>query len=194
RRSNATIIVLMPTGVRCYRRTRKRRRRPRPFEFWSASGARPRMEPLLYPRSKGDPAMRSHRVWALFTVLAIAVGSTTSVAAQQTPEPTRREIIEQAQAEKVKSLHPYELTRGERLMNKVEDLIVNGGLHWHQFFESANHGAGFTLGAGYMHHVSPYNLLDVRGSYSILGYQLLEAEFIAPRIFHRRGQLSVLGG
>ena len=58
--------------------------------------------------------MRSHRVWALFTVLAIAVGSTTSVAAQQTPEPTRREIIEQAQAEKVKSLHPYELTRGER--------------------------------------------------------------------------------
>jgi len=138
--------------------------------------------------------MRSHRVWALFTVLAIAVGSTTSVAAQQTPEPTRREIIEQAQAEKVKSLHPYELTRGERLMNKVEDLTVNSGLHWHQFFESANHGAGFTLGAGYMHHVSPYNLLDVRGSYSILGYQLLEAEFIAPRIFHRRGQLSVLGG
>src|SRR4029079_8408560 len=124
----------------------------------------------------------------------IAVGSTTSVAAQQTPEPTRREIIEQAQAEKVKSLHPYELTRGERLMNKVEDLTVNGGLHWHQFFESANHGAGFTLGAGYMHHVSPYNLLDVRGSYSILGYQLFEAEFIAPRIFHRRGQLSVLGG
>jgi len=68
------------------------------------------MEPLLYPRSKGDPAMRSHRLWALFTVLAIAVRSTTSVAAQ-TPEPTRREIIEQAQAEKVKSLHPYELTR-----------------------------------------------------------------------------------
>ena len=137
--------------------------------------------------------MRCRRVFALFTVI-IAVGSTTSVVAQQTPEPTRLGGIEQAQAEKVKSLHPYELSRGERLMNKVEDLTVNGGLHWHQFFDSAYHGAGFTLGAGYMHHVSPYNLLDVRGSYSILGYQRFEAEFIAPRIFQRRGQLSVLGG
>jgi hypothetical protein len=42
--------------------------------------------------------------------------------------------------------------------------------------------------------VSPFNLLDVRGSYSILGYKRLEAEFVAPRIFQRRGQLSVLGG
>jgi hypothetical protein len=79
-------------------------------------------------------------------------------------------------------------------MNKVEDITVNGGLHWHQFLDSAYHGAGFTLGAGYMHHVSPYNLLDVRGSYSILGYTRAEAEFIAPRIFQRRGELSVLGG
>ena len=63
-------------------------------------------------------------------------------------------------------------------MNKVEDLTVNGGLHWHQFSQSAYHGAGFTFGAGYMHHVSPYNLVDVRGSYSILGYKRLEAEFI----------------
>jgi len=138
--------------------------------------------------------MRCHRVLSLFIVLAIAVGSAPSAIAQQTPEPTRLEAIEQAQAEKVKSLHPYELSRGERLMNKVEDLTVNGGLHWHHFFDSAYHGAGFTLGAGYMHHVSPFNLLDVRGSYSILGYSRLEAEFIAPRIFQRRGQLSILGG
>jgi hypothetical protein len=133
-------------------------------------------------------------VLALFIVLAIAVGSPPSAIAQQTPEPTRLEAIELAQAEKVKRLHPYDVSRGERLMNKVEDLTVNGGLHWHQFFDSAYHGAGFTLGAGYMHHVSPFNLLDVRGSYSILGYKRLEAEFIAPRIFQRRGQLSILGG
>ena len=138
--------------------------------------------------------MRCHRVLALFAVLAIAVGSAPSVIAQQTPEATRIEAIEQAQAEKLKSLHPYELSMGERLMNKVEDLTVNGGLHWHQFLDSAYHGAGFTLGAGYMHHVSPFNLLDVRGSYSILGYKRFEAEFIAPRIFQRRGELSVLGG
>src|SRR5262245_58431442 len=106
--------------------------------------------------------MHSHRISGLLTLLAVAVGSTASVVAQQAPEPTRLEIIRQAQAEKVKSLHPYQLSRGEKLMNKVEDLTVNGGLHWHQFFDSSYHGAGFTLGAGYMHHVSPYNLLDVR--------------------------------
>lgn len=136
--------------------------------------------------------MGLNRLLTLFTVLAVACVSTGAGA--QTPEPTRREAIEQEQAEKAKNLHPYELTMGERVMNKVEDITVNGGLHWHQFFDSAYHGAGFTLGAGYMHHVSPYNLLDVRGSYSILGYKRVEAEFIAPRLFQRRGQLSVIGG
>ena len=133
--------------------------------------------------------MHSFRMLQLFTALVVVTGFPIAVMAQ-TPEPTRLGAIEQEQAEKVKSLHPYELTAGERLMNKVEDLTVNGGLHWHQFLDSAYHGAGFTLGAGYMHHVSSYNLLDVRGSYSILGYKRVEAEFIAPRIFQRRGELS----
>ncbi len=37
-------------------------------------------------------------------------------------------------------------------------------------------------------------MLDVRGSYTIKGYKRAEAEFIAPRLFHRRGALSLLGG
>jgi hypothetical protein len=65
---------------------------------------------------------------------------------------------------------------------------------WHPYFESADYGGGFTLGVGYAHHVSSYNLLDVRGSYTILGYKRIEAEFTAPRLFHRRGSLSVVGG
>ena len=62
------------------------------------------------------------------------------------------------------------------------------------FFDSAYSGGGFTLGLGYMHFVSPYNQIDVRGSYTALGYKRVEAEFIAPRLFHRRGELTVLGG
>ena len=34
----------------------------------------------------------------------------------------------------------------------------------------------------------------MRGSYTITGYKRVEAEFIAPRLFNRRGTLSVLGG
>lgn len=112
----------------------------------------------------------------------------------QTPEPSRRGLIEQAQADKVKDLHPYPVTTGERIMNKVEDITVNGGLHWHPYFESAYKGGGLALGLGYMHHVSPYNLLDVRGSYSLRNYKRAEVEFMAPRIFQRRGTLSLLGG
>src|SRR6476659_2321645 len=144
-------------------------------------------------RRPDDLAMRCVRTFTLCASLVIGAGLSTSVLAQ-TPEPTREGVIEQAQADKVPTRHPYVLTTGEKLMNKVEDITVYGGLHWHPYFESAYHGAGFTLGAGYMHHVSPYNLLDVRGSYSILGYTRVEAEFIAPRLFERRGELSILGG
>jgi surface antigen Omp85-like protein len=129
----------------------------------------------------------------MFAVFAMA-GGTGTVAVAQTPEPTRREVIEQEQAEKVKTLHPYVLTTAERLLNKFEDITVNGVMRWHPFFDSAYHGSGFSPGVGYMAHVSPYNLLDVRGNYSILGYKKVEAEFIAPRIFQRRGELSALGG
>ena len=42
--------------------------------------------------------------------------------------------------------------------------------------------------------MSAYNYIDLRGSYSILGYKRAEAEFVAPRLFDRRAHLSVLGG
>ncbi len=45
-----------------------------------------------------------------------------------------------------------------------------------------------------MQHVSSYNFVDVRGSYSVSNYKRAEIEFVAPRLFHRRGELSVLGG
>jgi hypothetical protein len=137
--------------------------------------------------------MRICRVFPLLACLAflLAFGRT---AAAQAQEPSRTGVIEQAQAEKVKTLHPYPVTTGERIMNKVEDITVNGGLHWHPFLENAYRGGGFALGAGYMHHVSSYNLLDVRGSYSIRSYKRAEVEFMAPRMFQRRAALSLLAG
>jgi hypothetical protein len=130
----------------------------------------------------------------LFLVVALAAGAATSVVAQEPEATTREAAIEQAQAEKVKTLHPYVPGKLEGLLNRAEDILVNGVPRWHPFFESADYGGGFTLGAGYAHHVSPYNLLDVRGSYTILGYKRIETEFTAPRLFHRRGSLTLLGG
>jgi hypothetical protein len=117
-----------------------------------------------------------------------------AAAAAQEQEPTREAAIAEAQAEKGKALHPIEPGRFEGLLNRAEDILVNGVPRWHPFFTSAYYGGGLVLGAGYAHHVSPYNMIDVRGSYTILNYKRLEAEFTAPRLFHRRGSLSVVGG
>src|SRR5882757_9725152 len=138
--------------------------------------------------------MRKVGMWRLFTIIALAAGTATSVVAQEPEAATRAEAIERAQAEKDKSLQPYAPGKTEALFNRAEDILVNGVPRWNPFFESADYGGGFTLGAGYAHHVSPYDLLDVRGSYTILGYKRVEAEFTAPRLFHRRGALSLLGG
>src|SRR5258706_304229 len=139
--------------------------------------------------------MHSFGSWMVFIVVAaVTNGSAGSVAAQEADAGAREATLEQTQIEKVKTLHPYVPGKTEALFDRAEDILVNGVPRWHPFFESAYYGGGFTLGAGYAHHVSPYNLLDVRGSYTVLGYKRIEAELTAPRLFHRRGSLSLVGG
>ena len=133
-------------------------------------------------------------MWKLLIIVCLVAAVSTRVAAQEPQPPTREAAIEQAQAEKAKELKPHVPNKVEGLMNRAEDILVNGVPRWHPYLESAYYGGGFTLGAGYAHHVSPYNMIDVRGSYTILGYKRVEAEFTAPRLFERRGSLSVVGG
>jgi len=115
-------------------------------------------------------------------------------AAQETTAPSRAAEIEQAQAAKEASAHAFQPGKVEDIFNRIEDLLVPGRLNLHPFFQSAYGGGGFTLGAGYAHFVSPYNVIDLRGSITFSGYKRIEAEFLAPRLFNRRGSLSLLGG
>ena len=121
-----------------------------------------------------------------------ANGTTSAEAVQQAP--TRQAEIEREQAEKNAKLHPYVPNKAEAVFNRLDEILEGGMLRWHPFFDSAYSGGGFTLGMGYRSYVSSYNTLDVRGSYTIRGYKRVEAEFVAPRMFNRRGHLSVLGG
>jgi hypothetical protein len=113
---------------------------------------------------------------------------------QAPPAPSREAAIEREQAAKVPDLHPYTPTGAERVFQRIDRYVAGSAPRWHPFFESAYRGGGFTLGAGRATYVSAYNYIDVRGSYSIKGYKRAELEFVAPRMFKRRGQLSVLGG
>ncbi len=128
----------------------------------------------------------------LAALVAVSIG-TPPVAAQPSQD-SRETQITRTKAEKALALRPYQPNRAEALFDRAEELFLSGGLRWHQFFQSAYAGGGFTLGAGYRRHVSPYNTLDVRGSITFSGYKRIEAEFLAPRLFNRRGVLSVVGG
>jgi len=109
-------------------------------------------------------------VQKFFVVVVLLTGTASFAVAQEPSTQTRDQAIEQAQADKVKDLHSYAPGKVEALFNRAEEILVNRAPSWHPYFESADYGGGFTLGAGYAHHVSPYNMLDVRGSYTILGY------------------------
>ncbi len=129
----------------------------------------------------------------LILVAWVALSASPGFAGDQEAT-TRAAVIEQAEAEKAKALRPFKPGKAEEWLNRVSDIMLTGGLHWHPFFNSAYSGGGFTLGAGYIRHVSSYNTIDVRGSWTPSGYKRAEAELFAPRMFGRRGVLSLLGG
>ena len=134
----------------------------------------------------------SARCAAVFCASIVCMAGAAS--AQQPAEDTRAARVAAEQQEKAKQLKPYEPNKAEVWVAKLEEQFITGSLHWHPFFTSAYAGGGFTLGAGYSTHVSSYSTIDVRGSYTISGYKRIESEFVAPRLFGRRGRLSVIGG
>jgi hypothetical protein len=122
-----------------------------------------------------------------------------SPALAQSPEPgqdpeTRQATIVSAAADKAKVLHPYEVTTAEKVIARIERRFTNQTIRFHPYLQNAYRGGGFAAGAGYMFHPSAYSTLDVRGSYSIRSYKLAEAEFVVPRLFNRRADLTILGG
>jgi hypothetical protein len=137
--------------------------------------------------------VRTAGLLKLFTAIVFTIGTASAVAAQEPA--SRTATIEEEQAEKEKSLHPHVVTRGERAVTRLGDALAGSTRTTvYPYFQSAYSGGGFAFGAGYRHFVSAFNAIDVRGSYTLKGYKRAEVEFTAPRLFKRRGELSVVGG
>lgn len=133
----------------------------------------------------------------LILMLGVSLLAAARPARAQSQSPdgeTRAAQVAAEKREKATHLQPYEPSRAEIWVKRFEGRLQGGALRWHPFFTSAYEGGGFTLGGGYARHVSAYNTLDVRGSWTPSGYLRFESEFQAPRLFQRRGTLSVLGG
>ena len=135
------------------------------------------------------------RMWSV-AVACVSILGAAGVASAQPPadSDTRAGRIAAMQAEKAQALRRYEPNKAEVWVDKLEEQFITGSLHWHPFFQSAYAGGGFTLGAGYVTHIGSFNTIDFRGSYTLSGYKRIESEFVAPRLFGRRGTLSVIGG
>jgi hypothetical protein len=137
------------------------------------------------------PFTRLHRI-VLTAACAAALAATGR--AQESDADTRQARIENAQAEKARAVHPYVPGRFERIATDIERRVLEGTTTWHPFLQNAYPGGGFALGAGYRRYTGPYNFVDTRASITFSGYALAEAEFVAPRLFRRRGALSLRGG
>ena len=107
---------------------------------------------------------------------------------------TREAAIEAAQAEKAKTLQPYEPDKVERVIGRIDQALAAERRRFHPFFDSAYQGGGFAYGAGYNHFIGPFNAIDVRGSLTRTGYKRAEVAFAAPRLFERRASLSIIAG
>ena len=141
--------------------------------------------------------MRLSKLLGFSLSIVFVIGAATAARAQS-PEPQsegRQSAIEKAAAEKAKALHPYKVTFGEKVIAAIERPLTNQAIiRWHPFLESAYEGGGLAAGLGHTFHTSAYSTFDVRGSYSINSSKLAEAEFISPRLFDRRGELTIRGG
>jgi len=127
-------------------------------------------------------------------VLALAVSGCLAATSPAVAQETREAEIAKQQAQKASALTSYRPGKVEQILNNFEESFVLGRIAWHPWLESAYAGGGFVLGAGWGKHVSSYNLIDLRGSYTIEGYKRLEAEFLAPRLLDRRASFSLIGG
>jgi surface antigen Omp85-like protein len=140
--------------------------------------------------------MRLKSLFEMSTSIALVIAAATVAPAQSLPAgpETREKVIEDAAAAKAQDLQPYVVTTAEKVITRLERRFTDQMVTWHPFMESAYRGGGFAAGAGYIFHPSSYTSLDVRGSYSIHSYKLAEAEFISPRLFDRRAELTLHGG
>src|SRR5947209_11008216 len=104
--------------------------------------------------------------------LILGLASASAVRAQNAPDASSRAaLIEQAEQAKFETLTPAAPGKAEAYVARISDVFLSGQMHWHLFWQNAYSGGRFTVGAGYLRHVSAYNTMDVRASITPSGYK-----------------------
>lgn len=136
---------------------------------------------MLLGVSKRDG--RPSRVGRIAACLFVAAALTwpASAAAQE----TRTEEIEKKQAEKAANLQPYQPSKFEAIMNRIEENFASPPSGFYPAFDSVYPGGGFTLGAGYRQFYARNAVFDITGFYSVKNYKKIEIGTRTP--WHMQG-------
>jgi surface antigen Omp85-like protein len=127
------------------------------------------------------------------TVIVSAI--LVAVCARPAPaQDTRADAIAAEQAEKAKTLHPYEPTRAERLALRAKRALVDVPSGFYPAFGSILGGGGIGFGAGYRQFSGDRTFWDLRGLLSIRGYKLVELNAQSPGHAGDRIDLYARGG
>jgi hypothetical protein len=104
---------------------------------------------------------------------------------------TREASIAAQQAEKSKILAAPVPDKGERLIRRVEKMILLEPSGFYPYFDSVYQGGGLTLGAGYRKFFGDNTFWNVQGLYSVLNYKLIEGGIASRDHFNKKLNLGV---
>jgi hypothetical protein len=114
-------------------------------------------------------------VYLTFGVFASLICGTPAFA-----QDSRAAAIADEQAEKAKSLRPYERSRAERLITRAVESLSVPPTGFYPAFGSVYSGGGFSLGPAYRHFYGDRSTVDARGLISIRNYKLAEVGTNSP--------------
>ena len=109
-------------------------------------------------------------------LIALSVMPATPAFAQD----SRAAAIAAEQAEKAKSLRPYERSRAEQLITRAAESFSEPPTGFYPTFGSVYSGGGFALGPAYRRFYGDRSTVDARGLISIRNYKLAELGTNSP--------------
>ena len=136
------------------------------------------------------------RHWMAATLAAAAVVFSSPAHAQE----TRAEVLERQRAEKATQLAPYQPTKIERWLIRLDK---NNPLDWlaphNGFFVTYGYtgkptGSGIGVGGGWRHDVLNRNgRVVVEAGHTLRGYRMVRADFSLPRLMDERLEIGIEG-
>jgi hypothetical protein len=125
---------------------------------------------------------------------ALGIAGGIVLPAGATAQETRAEEIAARQKEKAAASTPYQPSRVESFLTRLEENFASPPNGFYPEVGSIYAGGGFSLGAGYRHFYAREAVWDIRGLYSIKAYKQVEVGTRTPWHGNGRWSLGVKAG